>query len=153
MPRILQMMFSNCTDPARELEFNRWYSHTHLPDLSRARGFIGARRFENAMPAPGAARYLAVYELEAESPERALAGLTRLALEAFDCGRHIDCIAGVPAGNTPMGALWREIEAATLAPLERHDYPGASPELRQAMLAFLEQLEGSPKTGERETSD
>lgn len=143
MARVLQTLFSNCTAPDRELEFNRWYSHTHLPDLSRARGFVAARRFENALPAPGAARYLAVYELEADSPERALAELTRLALEAFDRGRHIDCIAGVPAGNTPLGALWREIEPASLAPLERHDYPHASPELRAAMLAFLDQLEGS----------
>jgi hypothetical protein len=141
--RVLQTMFSNCTDPARELEFNRWYTHTHLPDLSCARGFVAARRFENAMPAPGAARYLAIYELEADSPERALAELTRLALQAFDRGRHIDCIAGVPAGNTPMGALWREIEPASVAPLERHDYPGASRELRAAMLAFVDQLEGS----------
>ena len=142
MARVLQTMFSNCTDPARELEFNRWYTHTHLPDLSHARGFVAARRFENAMPAPGAARYLAIYELEAASPERALAELTRLALQAFDRGRHIDCIAGVPAGNTPMGAFWREIEPTSLAPLERHDYPGASPAVRAAMLAFVEHLEG-----------
>ena len=143
MARVIQTMFSNCADPARELEFNRWYTHTHLPDLSCARGFVAARRFENAMPAPGAARYLAIYELESDSPERALAELTRLALQAFDRGRHIDCIAGVPAGNTPMGALWRAIDPASLAPLERHDYPGASPELRAAMLAFVDQLEGS----------
>jgi len=141
--RVLQLMFSRCTDPARELEFNRWYSHTHLRDLSRARGFVSARRFENASPAPGAAPYLAVYELEAESAELALAELTRLALAAFDAGRHIDCIEGVAAGNAPMGALWREIDPAGLEPLAQHAYPGAPPALRAAILAFIAGLEAA----------
>lgn len=149
MARILQLMFSNCSEPARELEFNRWYSHTHLPDLSRAVGFLCARRFENASPTPGAARYLALYELEAASSERALAALTRLALEAFDAGRHIDCIEGVSAGNSPMGGLWREIDASALAPLERHAYPPAAPKLRESILAFLAQLEAAAQAKEQ----
>jgi hypothetical protein len=41
MPRVLQILFSRCTDADREVEFNRWSTHTHLPDLSRAPGFVG----------------------------------------------------------------------------------------------------------------
>lgn len=140
MPRILQILFSRCTDPSRELEFNRWYTHTHLPDLSAAAGFLGARRFSNALPGPGDAPYLVIYEIEAPNAALALRDLTRLALEAFDAGRHIDCIAGVPAGSSPTGGQWQEIEPASLAPLERHDYPPAPDAIRSAMLASIEKL-------------
>ena len=134
-------MFSNCTEPAREHEFNCWYSHTHLPDLSAAPGFVGARRFVNALPNRGSARYMAVYEFEAESAEAVLRNLTVLALEAFDAGRHIDCIEGVPAGNTPLGSQWREIDPASLEPLPALNYPPASPAVRRQMLALIKLLD------------
>lgn len=141
MARIQQIMFSNCTDPDREEEFNRWYSHTHLPDLSEAPGFISARRFVNALPNRGAATYMAVYEFEAESAETVLHDLTRLALLAFERGRHIDCIEGVPAGNTPLGGQWQEIEPAGLMPLTSHNYPPATPMVRRQMLSLIRMLE------------
>lgn len=140
MPRILQVLFSRCTDPAREVEFNRWYTHTHLPDLSRAPGFISARRFSNALPTPDAAPYMVIYELEAPNAARVLRDLTQLALEAFDSGRHIDCIEGVPAGGTPTGGQWQEIDPATLTPLEEHGYPPAPPAIRRHMVEAIERL-------------
>jgi len=117
MPRILQILFSRCSDPAREVEFNRWYTHTHLPDLSAAPGFISARRFANALPGPGDAPYMAIYEVEARNAACALRDLTQLALEAFEAGRHIDCIEGVPAGTSSTGGQWQEIDPSTLDPL------------------------------------
>lgn len=139
--RIQQIMFSNCTDPTRDQEFNRWYTHTHLPDLSKAAGFISARRFVNAIPNRGAARYMAVYEFEAESAEIVLRDLAQLALEAFDRGRHIDCIEGVPAGNSPLGSQWCEIDPDSLEPLTNHDYPPAPRNVRRQMLMMIEMLE------------
>lgn len=54
-------------DDEHEEEFNRWYNEVHLPDLLTIEGFVGARRYRLAGPAPRnqqpAARYLAVYEL------------------------------------------------------------------------------------------
>ena len=131
MPRILQILFSRCTDPARELEFNRWYTHAHLPDLSAAPGFVSARRFSNALPAPGDAPYMAMYELETPNAATALRDLTTLALGAFDAGRHIDCIEGVSAGASPTGGQWQEIESSSLDPLPALDYPPAPPAIRQ----------------------
>jgi hypothetical protein len=140
MARALHLMFTRCTDPAREDEFNRWYTHTHLPDLSVARGMVGARRYVNANPDPAQARYLAVYEFETDDIHAALAEMTELALQAFDRGRHIDCIEGAPAGNSTMGCQWREIEPTSLRPLEKLDYPGAPPAVREAMLALIASL-------------
>ena len=140
MPRILQMLFSRCTDPSRELEFNRWYTHTHLPDLARVPGFVSARRFANALPSPGAAPYMAVYECEADCALVVLRDLTVLALEAFDRGRHIDCIEGLSGGFQPTGAQWQEIDAAALEPLAAHDYPPAPPAIRRYMASEIERL-------------
>jgi hypothetical protein len=138
--RIQQIMFSNCTDPKRELEFNRWYTHTHLPDLAKTPGFKSARRFFNALPNQGAAQYMAVYEFQADSAEIVLRDLAQLALEAFALGRHIDCIEGVTAGNSPLGSQWCEINPASLEPLTCHDYPPAPLNVRKQMLLMIDML-------------
>jgi len=142
MPRVLQVLHSRCTDASRDHEFNRWYTHTHLPDLSAAPGFVSARRFSNAAPSPEAAPYMAIYELDVPDAQHALLSLTKLALAAFDAGRHIDCIEGIAAGNTPMGGQWEEIDPASLEPL--HDgtlsYPPAPTETREAMVEMINRL-------------
>ena len=43
-------VFSNCTDSSREEEFNRWYTHIHLPDLSSAKGLVSAKRYVDKDP-------------------------------------------------------------------------------------------------------
>ena len=83
---------------------------------------------------------MAVYEFEADSPETVLCGLTQLALEAFDHGRHIDCIEGVNAGNSPLGSQWCEIDPGTLEPLTSHNYPPAAPLIRKQMLSMIRML-------------
>jgi hypothetical protein len=65
--------------PGREEEFDRWYREEHLPDLLGVDGVIAAQRFEfaTAFGSPGPDhRYLALYEVEADSPEAAIATLT-----------------------------------------------------------------------------
>jgi hypothetical protein len=132
VPRGIYLVFTNCTDPEREEEFNRWYTHTHLPDLSAARGFVTARRFENPNSKPDEAKYLAAYEFDSDDLGESIKDLLRLAMRAFAEGRHIDCIRGAPAG---AGApLLQEIDPSTLEPLERLDYPREVPEeIRKAM--------------------
>jgi hypothetical protein len=57
-------------EPEHEDAFNRWYDETHLPDLLKIDGFVGARRYKLSGPAPRnqepACRYLAVYELSTD---------------------------------------------------------------------------------------
>lgn len=71
--------------PGCEDEFNDWYDAEHLDDVLACEGFVAAQRFrlsdaqiasgENA--APG--RYLAIYEIEADSVEVALSRLNESA--------------------------------------------------------------------------
>jgi hypothetical protein len=53
----------------REDEYNDWYTNTHIPEiLTKVPGFTSATRYRVAHPdQPGSkARYLAIYELEAD---------------------------------------------------------------------------------------
>jgi hypothetical protein len=117
MARGINLVFTNCKDPARHEEFNRWYSHTHLPDLKGAKGLVGARRFVNANPGQGPGQYLAIYEFDSDDLAASRASLQRFAQDAGLHGRNIDCleIAGV--------YVYREMEAGQYKPLEKVDYP------------------------------
>lgn len=73
-----QYFFVVFTDavPGKEEEFNAWYDQQHLADVLRVPGFVAARRFKLAQPhsdLPG--RYLALYEIETDAPQAALAEL------------------------------------------------------------------------------
>lgn len=73
--RYCYVVFSNPT-AGREDEYNKWYNEVHLPDVLAVPGFVSARRFEiaqedNRLPA----RYLALYEMETDDPQKALADL------------------------------------------------------------------------------
>jgi hypothetical protein len=67
MARYLLVGESNCTDPSREDEFNRWYDNIHIPDLLEIPGMIRATRYENIDPeGNGRAKFLAIYEFESD---------------------------------------------------------------------------------------
>ena len=76
--------------PGQEAEYNRWYDEVHLGDVLKVEGFVAAQRFEVATAQIGdaaeaaPARYLAIYEIEAETLEAALAQLSA-ALTAWRC--------------------------------------------------------------------
>jgi|SRR5450631_1300744 len=122
-------VFSNCTDPAREREFNRWYTHMHLPDLSAAKGFVAARRYVNTDP-NARAKYLAVYEFDTDDIDASIESLYALAANSWPKRRHIDCIAPAPSVTSPVAA-YREIDPRSLEPLQAHEhenYPAEMPE-------------------------
>ena len=70
MAKWLLVAETNCTDAARETEFNEWYDKTHLPDVLETPGFIRAARYENTTPSEGKAKFLAIYEIETDDIDR-----------------------------------------------------------------------------------
>jgi len=64
--------------PGREAEYNEWYDEVHLKEVLSVEGFVGAQRFALAdaqiagMADAAPCRYLAIYEIEAESAKDAL---------------------------------------------------------------------------------
>jgi len=66
MTKWLLVIETNCTDAAREAEFNEWYDKTHIPDVLETPGFIRATRYENTEPSEGEAKFFATYEIETD---------------------------------------------------------------------------------------
>ena len=129
MPKFAFFVYSNCTDSGRELEFNRWYTHMHLTDLSAAKGLVGARRYVNTDP-NAVAKYLAIYDFETYDIDASIKSLYDLAAGTWPMRRHIDCIAPAPSVASPVAAF-QEIDPRSLTPLEPHEhahYPAAMPE-------------------------
>lgn len=71
------IVFTQPTE-GKEAEYNRWYDEVHLRDVLEVDGFVGAQRFALADAQIGdvsgktPGRYLAIYEIEADSLEAAL---------------------------------------------------------------------------------
>ena len=118
-------VFTRCTDSDREEEFNRWYSHTHLPDLSAAKGHTRSRRYVSVDPEQTRPVYMVLYEFEGDDITASIQDLLRIAMSEFAAGRHIDCVG--PVTELPS-QIWQEIDPASLKPLERMDYPTEVPE-------------------------
>lgn len=70
MPKGIMVVQSAPSDPAREEEYNQWYSGSHIPEVLAVPGIVSARRYK---PTGAGGDYLAVYDLDAEDLS-ALAG-------------------------------------------------------------------------------
>ena len=104
-PKGLLAVLSNCKDPAREAEFNKWYNEVHVPDILGTGAFKSASRWTATWDYTWAGKpqtkYVALYEtdrnaLDAQqvlgktSPQRREAGrmsplLTDTSLLVFNC--------------------------------------------------------------------
>jgi len=80
--RYVMLVFANPI-PGREVDFNDWYSNTHMGDLVQLEGWMGAQRFRivtNVSPRPTAAGYghgyLILWDLEETEANIALARMT-----------------------------------------------------------------------------
>jgi hypothetical protein len=69
----IHVVMVNNTAPDRDREFNAWYNGLHLADVMAAGGYRSGSRYENTAPAPGDARWLALYETDAADPRQARA--------------------------------------------------------------------------------
>jgi hypothetical protein len=110
MAKALMVVGANPTDPAREAEFNKWYTEIHLDDVLKVAGFTTARRYSlsDARPMVGTEaspfRYLAVYDVESDDLEQSgrdlQAALDSGAIpisETFDLGNFsVDFYAAIP---------------------------------------------------------
>jgi hypothetical protein len=91
MARYLLFAFSDCRDPAREQEFNDWYSNVHLPDMLEVPGMIRATRWMSAESKEGQQRkYLALYEMETDDLDKFNASVRKRAMRTMAEGRFSD---------------------------------------------------------------
>ncbi len=58
----------DCSDAAREAEFNRWYDEVHALDVLKTGLYWSALRYVNTAPGLGQPKSLALYETEGDGP-------------------------------------------------------------------------------------
>ncbi len=72
MPKYTLLVLTNAAE-GREDDFNDWYTHTHIGDVLKVPGIVGAQRFKLAGaqlgPAPHPWGYLALYDVETNDLE------------------------------------------------------------------------------------
>jgi hypothetical protein len=102
MERWLLTVESNCADPSREEEFNRWYDTVHLPDILETPGFVSASRYINTNP-EGQCKFLAMYEIETDNIAQTLAEFDKVVNVRAREGRMSDLVLAVGGG------LYRQI--------------------------------------------
>ena len=97
-PRGILLAITNCNDPSKEEEFNHWYNHIHLPDLTAYGVFERPMRFVNTNPDPGDAKYLATYETNWEDIHGAGAALQENNAILMAKNRRSPNVEGVAGG-------------------------------------------------------
>jgi hypothetical protein len=65
MARGIMIVHSNPSSPAREDDYNDWYTGVHLPELLKLDGIVSARRYR-VLDERATNRYVAVYDIEAD---------------------------------------------------------------------------------------
>ena len=80
-PQGLLLALTNCTDPSKEEEFNAWYNHMHVPDVTAPGIFRHALRFVNTDLSSQAGQYVATYETNGEDVSKAMRCLINYARE------------------------------------------------------------------------
>ena len=87
-PNGLLVAITNCSDPEKEDEFNYWYNHIHLPDLTAPGVYTHALRFANTDPLPGEGHYFATYETTWEDLDAARKALLEDRARLIKLGRR-----------------------------------------------------------------
>ena len=88
---------TNCSDPAREKEFNEWYDNVHLLDVLSIPGVVRASRYEDGNAAEGLGKFLALYEIETEDVLQIMAGLGEGMTRWAEQGRMSELVSIVSA--------------------------------------------------------
>jgi hypothetical protein len=70
------IVFSDAA-PGRDDDYNDWYNNQHLQDVVAVPGFVSAQRFKLNTPMIGefATRYMAIYEIDADDVQTAMAAI------------------------------------------------------------------------------
>jgi hypothetical protein len=105
MKRWLIVVQANCDDPSREKEFNDWYDHIHVPEISKIPGIVRVTRYENVLASEEQPKFLTLLEVEAEDIWQVTTALQENSSEAEEQGRMSELLKIV------TGAVYRQIAA------------------------------------------
>lgn len=101
---------TNCTDPFKKDEFNNWYSHMHVPDVTAPGIFTSGIRYINPDPQPAQSQYVVTYETEWENVDKASEALIEYIPAWRERGRYTPYLEIFRAG--PYKKIGGEFRAA-----------------------------------------
>ena len=114
----ISVVAMDCADPAREGEFNAWYTHSHVPNLVRIPGYVSGARFR-LVEHPAlewlkmGPKYLALYELRDLECIPSLSDPEQMRAEAAAEFEEYQSFAGPLSANMswniyrPLARHWR----------------------------------------------
>lgn len=103
MEKWLLLIQTVCTDPAREQEFQEWYTNVHVPNVLRTPGFVRGTRYVIKEPNEAQGKYLALYEIETEDIEKTEIALRQRVREIEAQGMRSPLLGSVSR------TYWRQI--------------------------------------------
>ena len=86
-PNGLLLAMTNCTEPAKEEEFNYWYNYIHIPDSTGTGVFRNGVRYVNTSPKPGEGKYVVTLETEWEDVSKAWEAQREIGAKLRERGR------------------------------------------------------------------
>ncbi|MFC2012388.1 hypothetical protein ACFLVU_04595 [Chloroflexota bacterium] len=98
MEKHILVVALNCSDPAKEGEFNEWYNTIHLPDVLETPGFVRATRWQHTDPKEGDAKFLALYDIETEDIQATMKAMGENLTKKREQGRMSDLSSRVLMG-------------------------------------------------------
>ncbi len=107
MEKWVLLVGTNCNDPAREAEFNKWYDEIHLPDILKTPGYTGATRYENSDPSEGQPKFLAAYHIETDDIDAVMKANAENVNKLREGGRLTELLEIVSRG------LYKEISSVS----------------------------------------
>ncbi len=101
------VVFTNAVE-GKDKEFNDWYQNTHLKDIVSIKSFVQAQRFRfHANLVPGGtnpARYMAIYDIETDDINAALAAMNERAIERAHAAVGVDGLSPSSVRSTRISA-------------------------------------------------
>ena len=99
MGKYMLVVGLNCSDQAKEAEFNEWYNTIHFPDVLETAGFARATRWEHISPGEKDAKFLALYEVETDDIDATMKALNETIAKKREEGRMSDLGSRVIMGT------------------------------------------------------
>ena len=140
MPERFYCALSNCTDPARETEFNAWYDRTLIPTIMVVPGVRAAWRYVSTHQRPGEAKYVALYDIDEDIRQVVLnlrANRERVGRE----GKWSDCI------DIPFTSTFRRIRT-DVAPGQQAPAQSGPARMPRAILLVLSRCTDAAREAE-----
>ena len=99
MTKYLLINEMNCTDPAKEKEFNDWLNKVHLPDIMETPEYKRVTRYELIQGGENKGKFITISEIETDDLDALMVRHNKNLGKKKDLGHDTNLIKGGPWGR------------------------------------------------------